>query len=68
MFASFDDFLQFGWDVITVTDSLKRTAHIVTRSQEIQGFLKVIKTRFGESFAPPDNMVHTMIPLPASPH
>ena len=42
---NFEAFLAFGWPVIVVTDSSTGRAHIVTRTNSIGAFLKMIKTR-----------------------
>ncbi|KAI0691504.1 hypothetical protein BC835DRAFT_1417070 [Cytidiella melzeri] len=55
-FESFDEFLTFSWPVITVTDCWTGKAHIVTRMTSIGAFLKMIKTRFGETLPVVENM------------
>ncbi|KAI0090662.1 hypothetical protein BDY19DRAFT_936573 [Irpex rosettiformis] len=55
-FESFEEFLTFSWPVITVTDCWTGKAHIVTRMTSIGAFLKMIKTRFGETLPVVDNM------------
>ncbi|TFK42209.1 hypothetical protein BDQ12DRAFT_677803 [Crucibulum laeve] len=57
LFSSFEEFLVFSWPVITVTDSWTGRAHIVTRLTSIGAFLKMIKTRFGETLPPAPNML-----------
>ncbi|KAL0578150.1 hypothetical protein V5O48_003855 [Marasmius crinis-equi] len=49
LFSSFESFLSFSWPVIVVTDVHTGKAHIVTRLTSIGAFLKMIKTRFGET-------------------
>jgi len=55
-FESFEGFLAFSWPVITVTDCWTGKAHIVTRMTSIGAFLKMIKTRFGETLPLVDNI------------
>lgn len=57
LFNTFEDFLSFSWPVITITDALTGRAHIVTRMSSIGAFLKMIKTRFGETLPLVDNML-----------
>ncbi|KAH7923789.1 hypothetical protein BV22DRAFT_1035921 [Leucogyrophana mollusca] len=57
LFETFDEFLGFSWPVITVTDSWTGRAHIVTRFTSIGAFVKMIKTRFGETLPTVDNML-----------
>lgn len=58
LFASFDAFLGFNWPVVVITDARTGRAHIVTRSSNVQSFVRMIKTRFGESMPlATDNMV-----------
>ncbi|KAF9476941.1 hypothetical protein BDN70DRAFT_934643 [Pholiota conissans] len=57
MFESFEEFLAFSWPVITVTDALSGRAHIVTRLNSIGAFLKMIKTRFGETLPQAPNIL-----------
>ncbi|EIM92425.1 uncharacterized protein STEHIDRAFT_71181 [Stereum hirsutum FP-91666 SS1] len=57
LFNSFEDFLAFSWPVITVTDSWTGRAHIVTRMTSIGAFLKMIKTRFGETLPMVDHIL-----------
>lgn len=45
LFSTFETFLAFGWPVICVTDSWTGRPHIVTRTNSIGAFLKMIKTR-----------------------
>ncbi|KAL1681678.1 hypothetical protein EV122DRAFT_275098 [Schizophyllum commune] len=56
-FSSFEEFLAFSWPVITVTDSWTGRAHIVTRLTSIGAFIKMIKTRFGESIPQAPNIL-----------
>ncbi|KAF5347542.1 hypothetical protein D9758_014533 [Tetrapyrgos nigripes] len=49
LFNTFEDFLAFSWPVIVVIDAWTRKARIVTRLNYIGAFLKMIKTRFGET-------------------
>lgn len=56
-FESFEEFLTFSWPVITVTDCWTGKAHIVTRMTSIGAFLKMIKTRFGETLPLVDNIL-----------
>ncbi|KAH9950954.1 hypothetical protein B0H21DRAFT_409805 [Amylocystis lapponica] len=56
-FESFDEFLTFAWPVITVTDSWTGRAHIVTRPTSIGAFIKMVKTRFGETLPLIDNIL-----------
>jgi hypothetical protein len=57
LFESFEEFLAFSWPVITVTDAWTSKPHIVTRMTSIGAFLKMIKTRFGETLPMMDNML-----------
>ncbi|KAI6030007.1 hypothetical protein EDC04DRAFT_2572647 [Pisolithus marmoratus] len=57
LFETFDQFLTFSWPVITVTDARTGRAHIVTRLTSIGAFLKMIRTRFGETLPQIDNML-----------
>ncbi|GJE89548.1 hypothetical protein PsYK624_056510 [Phanerochaete sordida] len=56
-FESFEEFLTFSWPCITVTDCWTGKAHIVTRMTSIGAFLKMIKTRFGETMPLVDNIL-----------
>ncbi|KAF9218312.1 hypothetical protein BS17DRAFT_106382 [Gyrodon lividus] len=56
-FGTFEQFLGFSWPVITVTDTWTGRAYIVTRMTSIGAFLKMIKTRFGETLPQVDNML-----------
>ncbi|KAF9011435.1 hypothetical protein BDQ17DRAFT_882319 [Cyathus striatus] len=58
LFSSFEEFLTFSWPVITVTDAWTGRAHIVTRLTSIGAFLKMIKTRFGETLPQAPNILH----------
>ncbi|KAJ3828511.1 hypothetical protein F5880DRAFT_1529906 [Lentinula raphanica] len=57
LFSTFEEFLAFSWPVIVVTDVHTGKAHIVTRLNSIGAFLKMIKTRFGETLPQAANMV-----------
>ncbi|KAH7886433.1 hypothetical protein F5I97DRAFT_1928286 [Phlebopus sp. FC_14] len=57
LFETFEHFLGFSWPVITVTDASSGRAYIVTRMTSIGAFLKMIKTRFGETLPHVDNML-----------
>ncbi|KAF4612120.1 hypothetical protein D9613_004388 [Agrocybe pediades] len=57
LFETFDEFLAFSWPVITVTDSTTGKGHIVTRLNSIGAFLKMIKTRFGETLPQAPNIL-----------
>ncbi|KIM82190.1 hypothetical protein PILCRDRAFT_820560 [Piloderma croceum F 1598] len=57
LFESFEEFLAFSWPVITVTDVWTSKPHVVTRMTSIGAFLKMIKTRFGETLPMMDNML-----------
>ncbi|KAF6753310.1 hypothetical protein DFP72DRAFT_1069683 [Ephemerocybe angulata] len=56
-FESFDGFLGFTWPVITVTDAWTGKPHIATRLTAINSFIKMIKTRFGETLPQPPNIL-----------
>ncbi|CAL1694670.1 unnamed protein product [Somion occarium] len=56
-FESFEEFLTFSWPVITITDCWTGKAHIVTRMTSIGAFLKMIKTRFGDTLTMVDNIL-----------
>ncbi|KAG8219194.1 hypothetical protein J3R82DRAFT_5 [Butyriboletus roseoflavus] len=56
-FETFEQFLAFSWPVITVTDARTGRAHIVTRMTSIAAFVKMIKTRFGETLPQVDNIL-----------
>ncbi|KAK0239354.1 hypothetical protein EDD85DRAFT_789549 [Armillaria nabsnona] len=58
LFSSFGDFLSFSWPVITLTDATTGQAHIVTRPGSLNAFLKMVKTRFGETLPIPPNILH----------
>jgi hypothetical protein len=49
--------LSFSWPVITATDAYTGRAHIVTRMTSIGAFVKMIKTRFGDTLPVVDNVV-----------
>ncbi|KAH9486138.1 hypothetical protein JR316_0000202 [Psilocybe cubensis] len=57
LFESFEEFLAFSWPVITVTDASSGRAHIVTRLNSIGAFIKMIKTRFGETLPQAPNIL-----------
>ncbi|KXN84982.1 hypothetical protein AN958_11827 [Leucoagaricus sp. SymC.cos] len=57
LFTSFEEFLAFSWPTITVTDAYTGRAHIVTRLNSIGAFLKMIKTRFGETLPQAPNIL-----------
>ncbi|KAJ7204567.1 hypothetical protein C8J57DRAFT_1542207 [Mycena rebaudengoi] len=57
LFSTFEDFLAFSWPVITVTDVWTGRAHICTRLNSIGAFLKMIKTRFGETLPQATNIL-----------
>ncbi|KZT73254.1 hypothetical protein DAEQUDRAFT_703597 [Daedalea quercina L-15889] len=48
-FETFEDFLTFEWPVITVTDKQTGCPHIVTRMSSVGAFIKMIRTRHGET-------------------
>jgi hypothetical protein len=57
LFSTFEEFLAFSWPVITVTDDWTGRPHIVTRYNSIGAFLKMMKTRFGETLPVVENML-----------
>ncbi|KAI0059416.1 hypothetical protein BV25DRAFT_1918451 [Artomyces pyxidatus] len=57
LFNTFEDFLSFSWPVITVTDTWTGRAHIVTRMTSVGAFVKMIKTRFGETLPVVDHIL-----------
>ncbi|KAF7329037.1 ATP-synt-DE-N domain-containing protein [Mycena venus] len=57
LFSTFEDFLAFSWPCITCTDVWTGRAHIVTRLTSIGAFLKMIKTRFGETLPQAPNIL-----------
>ncbi|KAJ7730910.1 hypothetical protein DFH07DRAFT_969029 [Mycena maculata] len=57
LFSTFEEFLAFSWPVITVTDVWTGRAHIVTRLTSIGAFLKMIKTRYGETLPQAPNIL-----------
>ncbi|KAI0307647.1 hypothetical protein B0F90DRAFT_1807089 [Multifurca ochricompacta] len=57
LFNTFEDFLSFSWPVITATDAYTGRAHIVTRMTSVGAFVKMIKTRFGDTLPLVDNVV-----------
>ncbi|KAG6911406.1 hypothetical protein DXG01_016503 [Tephrocybe rancida] len=57
LFSSFESFLSFSWPTITVTDAWTGKPHIVTRLTSIGAFLKMIKTRFGETLPQAPNIL-----------
>ncbi|KAJ7074461.1 hypothetical protein C8F01DRAFT_1100560 [Mycena amicta] len=60
LFSSFEDFLAFSWPVIIVTDTYTGRAHIVTRLTSIGAFLKMIKTRYGETLPQAPNILQVI--------
>ncbi|KAG7086625.1 hypothetical protein E1B28_002567 [Marasmius oreades] len=65
LFSSFEAFLAFSWPVIVVTDVVTGKAHIVTRPTSVGAFLKMIKTRFGETLPEAAN-IQQIVPFEAS--
>ncbi|KAH9929798.1 uncharacterized protein B0H18DRAFT_175001 [Fomitopsis serialis] len=61
-FETFEDFLNFEWPVITVTDVKTGRPHIVTRMSSVDAFNKMIKTRYGETL-PKVNNIHFVTPF-----
>jgi hypothetical protein len=57
LFNTFEDFLSFSWPVITATDAYTGRAHILTRMTSVGAFVKMIKTRFGDTLPLVDNVV-----------
>ncbi|KAH9049521.1 hypothetical protein EDB84DRAFT_1044161 [Lactarius hengduanensis] len=57
LFNTFEDFLSFSWPVITTTDAYTGRAHIVTRMTSVGAFVRMIKTRFGDTLPLVDNVV-----------
>ncbi|KAF7313225.1 ATP-synt-DE-N domain-containing protein [Mycena kentingensis (nom. inval.)] len=57
LFSSFEEFVTFSWPVITVTDTWTGKPHIVTRLTSIGAFLKMIKTRYGETLPQAPNIL-----------
>ncbi|KAJ7208060.1 hypothetical protein GGX14DRAFT_455370 [Mycena pura] len=57
LFSSFEEFVAFSWPVITVTDVWTGRPHIVTRLTSIGAFLKMIKTRYGETLPQAPNIL-----------
>ncbi|KAH9043669.1 hypothetical protein EDB85DRAFT_1911604 [Lactarius pseudohatsudake] len=57
LFNTFEDFLSFSWPVITATDAYTGRAHIVTRMTSVGAFVRMIKTRFGDTLPLVDNVV-----------
>ncbi|KAG6872115.1 hypothetical protein C0995_012892 [Termitomyces sp. Mi166 len=57
LFSSFEEFLTFSWPTITVTDAWTGKPHIVTRLTSVGAFLKMIKTRFGETLPQAPNIL-----------
>ncbi|KAG8883948.1 hypothetical protein FRB98_002728 [Tulasnella sp. 332] len=49
LFASFDTFLGFSWPAVVITDARTGRGHVVTRSSTVHAFVRMIKTRFGET-------------------
>ncbi|KIY66254.1 hypothetical protein CYLTODRAFT_423598 [Cylindrobasidium torrendii FP15055 ss-10] len=62
LFANFGDFLAFSWPVITLTDAETGKADIVTRPSNLNAFIKMVKTRFGETLPIPPN-ISTVTPF-----
>ncbi|KAF8890206.1 hypothetical protein BD779DRAFT_1438744 [Infundibulicybe gibba] len=60
LFSSFEEFLAFSWPVITVTDAFTGRAHIVTRLTSIGAFIKMMKTRFGETLPQAPNILQVV--------
>ncbi|KAI0640114.1 hypothetical protein C8Q77DRAFT_1153011 [Trametes polyzona] len=56
-FESFEEFLTFSWPAITVTDAYTGRAHIVVRMSTVGAFLKMLKTRFGETLPVVENIL-----------
>ncbi|TBU62524.1 hypothetical protein BD310DRAFT_918589 [Dichomitus squalens] len=56
-FESFEEFLTFSWPTITVTDAWTGRAHIVVRISAVGAFLKMLKTRFGETLPMVENIL-----------
>ncbi|KAH9932096.1 uncharacterized protein BXZ73DRAFT_46912 [Epithele typhae] len=56
-FETFEEFLTFSWPTITVTDTWTGRAHIVVRASSISAFLKMLKTRFGETVPMVENIL-----------
>ncbi|KAH9849184.1 hypothetical protein C2E23DRAFT_888373 [Lenzites betulinus] len=56
-FESFEEFLTFSWPAITVTDTWTGRAHIVVRMSSVGAFLKMLKTRFGETLPVVENIL-----------
>ncbi|KAI1793038.1 hypothetical protein LXA43DRAFT_1002478 [Ganoderma leucocontextum] len=56
-FESFEEFLTFSWPTITVTDTWTGRAHIVVRLSTVGAFLKMLKTRFGETLPMVENVL-----------
>ncbi|KAJ7226246.1 hypothetical protein B0H12DRAFT_1030531 [Mycena haematopus] len=57
LFSTFEEFLAFSWPCISCTDVWTGRAHIVTRLNSIGAFLKMIKTRFGETLPQAPNIL-----------
>ncbi|TDL26356.1 hypothetical protein BD410DRAFT_783391 [Rickenella mellea] len=57
LFESFEKFIEFTWPVIVVTDTWTGRAHIVTKTSSINAFLKMIKTRYGETLPQVESML-----------
>jgi hypothetical protein len=60
LFESFEAFLAFSWPVIAVTDATTGRAHIVTRLNSVGAFLRMIKTRFGETLVQAPNIMQVV--------
>ncbi|KAG8895839.1 hypothetical protein FRC00_006833 [Tulasnella sp. 408] len=62
LFASFDAFLNFNWPAVVVTDARTGKGHIVTRLSNIQSFVRMIRTRFGETMPMANENMTAVIP------
>ncbi|KAG8982484.1 hypothetical protein FRB90_006757, partial [Tulasnella sp. 427] len=62
LFASFDAFLNHNWPVVVVTDARTGRGHIVTRQSNIQAFVRMIRTRFGENMPMANENMTAVIP------
>ncbi|WVR06909.1 hypothetical protein IAU60_003945 [Kwoniella sp. DSM 27419] len=63
-FATFNDFLGFGWEVMVIVDSGTGKPYIAVRKDQIAMFAKMIRTRFGESLLkdPPTTLPLNPVP------
>ncbi|KAF9458856.1 hypothetical protein BDZ94DRAFT_1200459, partial [Collybia nuda] len=66
LFRTFAAFLAFEWPAITVTDAWTRRPHIVTRASSVGAFVRMVKTRFGETLPQPPNIL-LITPFETSP-